>query len=196
MFKTLYSCPLTITRHENGPLHESRRLYLEHLAKEGASRSMLLRASGVMYRAAVRMNLDESSPVEQTAVAAAAKEWANRRDGNPNRRSAAPAEREFRQITCDWLRFAGRLQPRQTWVQHQSKIEAFCLYLEKERGLASASIQSTGIHLKNFFKTIPKRDLNKITAAVVEDFLRQKREAGCTRDGLCSLIYALRGFFN
>jgi len=157
---------------------------------------MLLRASGVMYRAAVRMNLDESSPVEQTAVAAAAKEWANRRDGNPNRRSAAPAEREFRQITCDWLRFAGRLQPRQTWVQHQSKIEAFCLYLEKERGLASASIQSTGIHLKNFFKTIPKRDLNKITAAVVDDFLRQKREAGCTRDGLCSLIYALRGFFN
>ena len=196
MFKTLYSCPLTITRHENGPLHESRRLYLEHLAKEGASRSMLLRASGVMYRAAVRMNLDESSPVEQTAVTAAAKEWANRRDGNPNRRSAAPAEREFRQITCDWLRFAGRLQPRQTWVQHQSKIEAFCLYLEKERGLASASIQSTGIHLKNFFKTIPKRDLNKITAAVVDDFLRQKREAGCTRDGLCSLIYALRGFFN
>jgi len=63
MFKTLYSCPLTVARHENGPLHESRRRYLDHLAKEGASRSMLLRASGVMYRAAVRMNLDEFSTV-------------------------------------------------------------------------------------------------------------------------------------
>ena len=51
MFKTLYSCPLTVARHENGPLHESRGRYLDHLVKEGASRSMLLRASGVMYRA-------------------------------------------------------------------------------------------------------------------------------------------------
>ncbi len=196
MFKTLYSCPLTVTRHENGPLHESRRRYLEHLAKEGASRSMLLRASGVMYRAAVRMNLDDSSPVEQSTVATAAKEWATRRDGNPNQRSTKPAEREFRQITCDWLRFADRLQAQQTGVQHQNRIDAFCLYLERERGLASASIQSTGIHLKNFFKTIPKRNLHKITVADVEEFLQQKREAGCTRDGLCSFVHALRSFFN
>jgi len=32
MFNTLYRCPLTIARHENGPLAESRRRYLEHLA--------------------------------------------------------------------------------------------------------------------------------------------------------------------
>jgi len=28
MFKTLYRCPRTIPRHENGPLNESRRRYL------------------------------------------------------------------------------------------------------------------------------------------------------------------------
>jgi integrase/recombinase XerD len=196
MFKTLYSCPLTVARHENGPLHESRRHYLDHLAKEGASRSMLLRASGVMYRAAVRMNLDESSPVEQTAVATAANEWANRKDGNPNRRVAQHTEREFQQITCDWLRFAGRLRPRPVAVQHQSEIEAFCLYLEKERGLASASIKSMGVNLASFFKSIPKRELKRITVAGIEQFLRRKREAGCTRDGLSSFIYSLRSFFN
>jgi integrase/recombinase XerD len=196
MFKTLYSYPLTVARHENGPLHESRRRYLDHLAKEGASRSMLLRASGVMYRAAVRMNLDEFSTVEQTAVASAAKEWATRVNGNPNRRFSEPTEREFRRITCDWLRFAGRLRPRNTSVQHQSEIDAFCLYLEKERGLASASVQSASIHLKTFFRDIPKRDLKKITVADVEKFLKRKRDGGCTRDGLSSFISALRGFFN
>lgn len=196
MFKTLYSCPLTVARHENGPLHESRGRYLDHLVKEGASRSMLLRASGVMYRAAMRMNLDESSPVEQTAVVSAATEWANRRDGNPNRRVAKHTEREFEQITCDWLRFAGRLRPRQAALHHQSEIDAFCLYLEKERGLASASIKSTGVNLARFFKGIPERKLKKLTVTDVEQFLRRKREAGCTRDGLCSFIYSLRSFFN
>src|SRR5882672_6093628 len=196
MFKTLYSCPLTVARHENGPLHESRGRYLDHLVKEGASRSMLLRASGVMYRAAMRMNLDESSPVEQTAVMSAATEWANRRDGNPNRRVAKHTEREFEQITCDWLRFAGRLRPRQAALHHQSEVDAFCLYLEKERGLASASIKSTGVNLARFFKGIPERKLKKLTVTDVEQFLRRKREAGCTRDGLCSFIYSLRSFFN
>src|SRR5258708_26379186 len=196
MFKALYSCSLTVARHEKGPLHEARRRYLDHLAKEGASRAMLLRASGVMYRAAVRMNLDEFSAVEQSAVASAAKEWANRKDGNPNRRVAKHTEREFQQITCDWLRFAGRLRPYRATVQHQSEIDAFCLYLEKERGLASASIKSTGANLIGFFKSIPKRELKRITVADVERFLRRKREAGCTRDGLCSFIYSLRSFFN
>jgi hypothetical protein len=32
MFNILYRCPRTVARHENGPLHESRRLYLEHIA--------------------------------------------------------------------------------------------------------------------------------------------------------------------
>jgi hypothetical protein len=39
MFKTLYRCPRTIARHENGPLNESRRSYLEHLAAEAFSSS-------------------------------------------------------------------------------------------------------------------------------------------------------------
>jgi site-specific recombinase XerD len=144
----------------------------------------------------MRMNLDESSPVEQTAVVSAATEWANRRDGNPNRRVAKHTEREFEQITCDWLRFAGRLRPRQAALHHQSEIDAFCLYLEKERGLASASIKSTGVNLARFFKGIPERKLKKLTVTDVEQFLRRKREAGCTRDGLCSFIYSLRSFFN
>ena len=32
MFNILYRCPRTVARHEHGPLHESRRLYLEHLS--------------------------------------------------------------------------------------------------------------------------------------------------------------------
>ena len=47
MFKTLYHCPRTIARHENGPLHESRRLYLEHVAAQGAAVHTLRAGMGV-----------------------------------------------------------------------------------------------------------------------------------------------------
>jgi hypothetical protein len=37
MFKTLSRCPRTVARRENGPLQESRRRDLEHLAAQGAA---------------------------------------------------------------------------------------------------------------------------------------------------------------
>ena len=64
MFKTLYCCPRTIARHENGPLCESRRAYLEHLAAQGSSRKTLRVAAEFTYCAAVHVGLDPSSPVD------------------------------------------------------------------------------------------------------------------------------------
>jgi hypothetical protein len=68
MFKTLYRCPRTAARHENGPLAESRRSYLEHLAAQGAANHTIRAAAGIIYRATMMMKLDESSPVERKDV--------------------------------------------------------------------------------------------------------------------------------
>ena len=100
----------TISRHENGPLYESRRHYLEHLAAQGATRRTIRGAAEVIYRAATCMRLDSSSPVERTDVEQAAKDWANRPFGNANLIAPGHAMKEFRLITCGWLRFAGRLK--------------------------------------------------------------------------------------
>jgi hypothetical protein len=78
MFNTLYRCPRTIARHENGPLADSRRRYLEHLAAQGAAIHTIRAAAGVIYRAATMMKLDDSSQVERKDVERAAKRWAHR----------------------------------------------------------------------------------------------------------------------
>lgn len=78
MFKILYRCPRTIARHENGPLNEPRRAYLEHLAAQGSSRRTLRVTAEVIYRAAVTMRLDSSRRVERSEVEQAAKDWATR----------------------------------------------------------------------------------------------------------------------
>ena len=78
MFNTLYCTSRTIARHENGPLAESRRRYLEHLAARGGALHAIRAASGVIYRAAMMMKLDESSPVERKDVQRVAIRWAHR----------------------------------------------------------------------------------------------------------------------
>jgi hypothetical protein len=109
MFKTLYRCPRTVARHENGPLHESRRSYLEHLAAQGAALHTITAAAGVIYRAAIWMQLDESGPVKRKDVERAAKRWAHRSYRNASCRGPEQTDNEFRQTTCNWLRFIGRL---------------------------------------------------------------------------------------
>jgi hypothetical protein len=60
----------------------------------------------VLYRAAVCMNLDDTSLVQRTAVEKAATEWAHRKFLNAMASSPDSTEKEFRYITCRWLRFA------------------------------------------------------------------------------------------
>src|SRR5262249_36855649 len=130
MFKTLYRCHRTIARHENGPSNESRRSYLEYLAAQGSSHKTLRVAAEVIYRAAVYMRLDSSSPVERSDVEQAAKDWATRPYGNGNQIGTERVLKRFRLIVSGWLRFAGRLhEPDRALGPHQREVDAYCRYM-------------------------------------------------------------------
>lgn len=195
MFKALYHCPRTVARHETGPLYESRRRYLEHVAAQGASLHTLRAVAGVIYRAAVDMGLDESSPVERTAVEEAAKRWANRSFPNTARKAGYSSERDFRGHTCGWLRFAGRLRESDRVLPpHHEQIEIYCIYLESERGLSPATIATARQQVAKFFRYVQK-PLKQLSIADVERFLAKLGDQGWTRHGIVSIAHHLRGFF-
>jgi hypothetical protein len=74
-----------------------------------------------------RMKLDDSSPVERKEVECAAKRWAHHSYRNASCRSPEQTDRESRQTTCNWLRFAGRLRESdRTPAPHQQEIDALC----------------------------------------------------------------------
>ena len=151
MFNTLYRCSRTIARHENGPLAESRSRYLEHLSTQGAALHTIRAAAGVIYRATILMHLDESSPVERKDVEHAAKRWAHRWYRNASSRGPNLTDKEFRQTTCNWLRFARRLRESdRTPAPHQQQIDAFCQYMDVERGLSPKTIESVRQSTRKF----------------------------------------------
>jgi len=193
MFNTLYRCPRTIARHENGPLQASRRLYLEHIASQGAALHTLRATAGVIYRAAIWMNLNESSPVERKEVERAAKRWARRSYRNASCRGPELTDKEFRQTTCNWLRFAGRLRESDRAPEpHQPEIDALCCYLEVERGLSPATIKTVRQSLRKFFKHTRIQRLSKLKIADVERFLARLGKQGWTRHGIRSIAHQLR----
>lgn len=127
MFKTLYRCARTAARHETGPAAQSRLAYLKHLAAGGATLHCQRANAGVLYRAAFCMNLDDRSLVERSAVEKAATEWAHRKFPNAMASCPEPTKKEFRYITCRWLRFAGRLQePARAPTPHHAELDAYC----------------------------------------------------------------------
>lgn len=85
-------------RHETGPAAQSRLAYLEHLAASRATLHSLRANAIVIYGSAVCMNLDDTSPVERTAVEQAAKAWANRRYRNTMAEGPEQTEKEFRVV--------------------------------------------------------------------------------------------------
>jgi hypothetical protein len=66
VFKPLYRCARMTALHENCPPALSRLAYLKHLAAGGAPLHRLRLNACVLYRAAVCMSVDDTSPVEQT----------------------------------------------------------------------------------------------------------------------------------
>jgi len=196
MFETLYRCPRTIARHQNGPLHDSRLRYLEHLASQGTTVHTLRTIAGVLYRAAICMRLDESRPVERTEIERAAKGWANRPYRPTSCQSPAGGEKEFRLVTSNWLRFAGRLRESDRLpTPHQQEIDALCRYMEVERGLSPATIASQRHYLKKFFKYMNRRQLGDLRTADVERFLAFLGKEGWTRAGIRGIACYLRIFF-
>jgi len=135
MFNILYRCPRTVARHENGPLHESRRRCLEQVAAQGAALHTLRGAAGIIYRAAIWMKLDESSPVERKEVERAAKRWAHRSYRNASCRESlgkffkhTRVHQLFKLKIADVERFLALLG-KQGWTRHGMRSMAHQLRL-------------------------------------------------------------------
>src|SRR5260370_39623060 len=69
-------------------------------------------------------------------------------------------DKEFRQTTCNWLRFAGRLRESdRAPAPHQQEIDAVCRYSDVERGLSPATIATARRNFSSLLKHTRTRQL-------------------------------------
>ena len=138
MFKTLYRCARTAARHDNGSsctvttrLPETPRCGRCHSALPARERRCAISCGCLL-----EFGRHESSGTN------GGRKHCKRLGASPAAMASGPegTEKEFRYITCCWLRFAGRLQePARPATPHQAELDAYCRYMTAERGLAKAT---------------------------------------------------------
>lgn len=199
MFAQLFKRPHAVARHRDGPLAESRRRYLVHLAEQGVASPTLL-VVAVYLRAVTRyLHLDkpDREQISLSEIEAAATRWAKRRPcpKTAKRRFARP---RFIRVAKRWLLFLGRLQlPVVAPRLYSDRIEAFADF-QREKGFAAQTIMSRSRVVQRFLDRLcaAGRRLEELTASQVDDALIDAaRESDLARVSVRDYAECLRAFF-
>ena len=198
MFDQLFTCARAIARHRDGPSHQLRLSYLEHLSKHGMCQQRLRDVAARIYKLSVSMDLEATEKVSMKDLETFADEWAYRENPYATLRSPRGPRKEMLCVTKMWMRFLGRLvDPNTVRCPHVEKIVEFKRYMAEERGLAATTIVTRDWYLKRFFIKLGfgTYALDRLSPTHVTDALRMLGEQGWTRGGVQQFATALKAFF-
>lgn len=198
MFERLFRYPAVIARHRAAPLARDRLRYLVHMSESGC-RLSTLRTLASRQLALVRLlDVPQDRPIRREQLEAAIKRWSQTRA--PRFGQASPAAvADFRRAVTRWLRFAGRLESRESPPRPSATyVAAFADWMRRERGLAEETIRSrcyvAGEFLDRFHAW--QLPLATLTVADVDRAVAAKAEQGrCGRIAVHGYLKCLRAFF-
>lgn len=184
MFGQLFKLPEAVAGHRAGALLEERRAFLAHQAGRGLSTSALRAIASGLLLVADKLELASRPGVIITCDEIKRK---------------APNQDKFRSLATRWLRFLGRLQPQPTPVNpFADQIKAFADYLDRDRGLAPATIRGRCWFVLRFLNRLSKasRSLREITPHRIDESFKEMLNQGAyARITIRDWANALRAFF-
>jgi site-specific recombinase XerD len=163
MFNSLFRCPATLKRHQEGPLATERAAYLEVLAERGVARATLLRRA--VFSLCVARALDQVSQESDTEIFSAtevdalASAWAAQRVTAG--RAAAPQwpRLQFRAVAVEFIATMGRLRPPLPAPDpHHVRVEDF-LAAQAERWPSAATCSNARWHVYRFLAYLDRESL-------------------------------------
>jgi site-specific recombinase XerD len=161
MFDQLFERPHALARHRSGPLVEERRAFLAHLADLGCARSTLQHTACDLLAIAKMLGFARRRHRIVT------------RDDIKRRLAQKPC---FYPIAVRWLQFVGHLPLQPVAVStYAKKITAFADHMERDKGLAPATIRGRCWLVARFLDrlNIPGGSLQKITPRRIDVSLQE-----------------------
>ena len=197
MFDTLFKRPTLLSRYCEGPLSDSRELFLKQCAKSGYSRSMLHKIAWIQLSLSHCIEMDRGKLTARD-IESAVDNRLRFVHSPQNLQNSQGSRQLFIHIATEWMRSLGCLEsPPAVEKPFAAQIAAFARYLREERGLSSVTIATRCERLAWFFGSLnPHRDaLHTVTIIDVDTFITAKGNQGWKRSSLSSLASSLRSFF-
>ncbi len=198
MLESLFKYPAVLVRHRNAPLFEERDRYLRHRAQQGCAHETLLRIARELPLIVQLLDMPSKSLVTAQQISVASARWARQQCRRGRARSFRWPRELFVQVATDWLRFLGRLdEPAAKPLPFEGIIEAFCEWMNAERGLSSVTVRNYSWHLKQFLKWCEEDNhpWAGIQLSDVDAFLSSRNDNGWCRVSIAASAKALKAFF-
>ena len=139
MFENLFKQPGTIARYRSAPLHDSRVLYLTHLAASGASLCTLRVVARDQLELVCLPDLWEGEKVPESLVSTTVEAWSGPGGAGQQRPEAC---RRLLGHARRWLRFLGRIEESVAVPPpYAAELEAYVIWMRDVRGLAEGTIR-------------------------------------------------------
>jgi integrase/recombinase XerD len=183
----------------DGPFAEERAQYLTHLLKRGWSPSTVCGTACKLAAFAARVEVNCEGGVTLAQIEAAADDWMKQRGHYFHRANGShKARTKFVGNAVNWLRFMGRLRESEPAPDPNADlVSEFCAFLERERGLARASIGIRRTHTLAFLTWFAQegRRFKEVTIQDVERYIAFARNHPWSRVTIALCVASLRAFF-
>ena len=197
MFDQLFCRLSTRAKHANAPFSEERSRYLEYCAERGDSRwTMSSKAHDLLWfslKLGGRFDLNLS--IEQ--VRAIILDGEHRQDFSGPRLALSSTRTRLVGHACAWLRHLGSLREPIELVPYGSRLDEYCNWALRERGLTIASVDRFRRSIKHFLRWFAAfdRPLDSVGINDVDAYLAVGNSRGWARVTQCNVVHALRAFF-
>lgn len=200
MLETLLKLELqfSIARHENAPLLQERKAFLEHLCQQGTSLAAVRAVACQTLNIMRVLKLDRLRDVSLDEIKDAAQRWAEQQKSNPRAQSYDHTTSYFIYVAKKWFRFAGRLKtPTRPRMRFADQLETFATWMTEEQGLSPLSVRSHCWKSSGFLTWFSQRHrrLSSVRIRDVDEYLLLKGEQGWSRRSVSVACQALRAFF-
>ena len=180
MFEKLYKRPITLARHQKGPLAKERQAFLQQLADQGMTRANLLIAASYLLIVASRLGL-ASRQGEMIGVAEIerdAADWARRQTGRFKKGERSDRARQrFTGFAIRWLSFLERLErPEIPTTPFDGWIDAYSGHLGQEKGLDKQTVRGSCVRMRDFLcrLNLAPDEFGRVTITQVQEALTAK----------------------
>lgn len=201
MFEQLFKYRSALVRQNASALSIERRHYLEHLARQQISPSVLKIAAYYTVAIVERLHLADNSdkPVTAATIDRHAIRWARRDPARAWQGVGSSPRQRFRHYAKDWLRFMGRLEePHRPAGPFDEQIAAFATYMADEQGLSPVTIRGRILVLHDLLarSRVDPRSLRSLTVTDLDRSMDRKlARHRYTRGTISSYGCVLRAFF-
>ena len=197
MFDQLFCRRSTGAKHASAPFAEERRRYLEYCAERGDSCwTMLSKAHDLLwFSLELSGRIDLNLSIEQ--VRAVILDGADGEDFRGPRLALSSTRNRLVGHACAWLRHLGSLRESIELIPYGSRLDEYCNWALRERGLTVASVDRFRRCIKYFLRWFAPfdRPLDSVDINDVDAYLAVGNGRGWARVTQCNVVHALRAFF-